>query len=62
MTNTTSRAQHAVPLRKFGRIEAISSTIRQMKPEEAYYRFSKFFRKGEDHRIRYALRIMLAEE
>ncbi len=50
------------PLRKLGRIESISSSIRQMEPEEAYYWFSKCSRKGEERRIRRALRIMLAEE
>ena len=50
------------PLRKLGRIEAISRAVRQMEPEEAYYWFSKCSRSDSSRRACRALRIMMAEE
>lgn len=50
------------PLRKLGRIEAISRAVRQMEPEEAYYWFSKCSRSDSSRRACRALRIMIAEE
>ena len=50
------------PLRKFGRIEAISGTIWAMGAEEAYYWFSKCTDNTTGGRARRALRLLLAAE
>ena len=50
------------PLRKLGRIEAISERLRDMEPEELFYWYSKSMAAGDGRKAQRALRILIAEE
>jgi len=50
------------PLRKLGRIEAISSLMNAMAAEEAYYWFAKCTSGEHSRRAQKSVRILLAEE
>jgi len=50
------------PLTKLSRVEAISSEMRAMPSEEAYYWFSKCTATHTARRAQHALRVLLAEE
>lgn len=50
------------PLRKHARIDAISSRLREMEPEELFYWYSKSMAAGEGRKAQRALRIMIADD
>jgi hypothetical protein len=50
------------PLRKLGRMEAITERLKVMETEEAFYWFSKASGRSGKGRAQKALRILLAEE
>jgi hypothetical protein len=50
------------PLTKLSRVEAISTQMRSMPSEEAYYWFSKCTATSNPARAQQALRVLLAEE
>ncbi len=50
------------PLKKLGRIEAVSRGVRDMEPEEAYYWYSKLTKVEFTRRAGKALRVLLAKE